>query len=442
MPCPVGENALSSENSNSIVSDLLKDVKIPRMFKVKQILSGERIELKKIPAQICSLLNEERFAGKIKPGMKIAITAGSRGIANIALITKTLVEFVKSKGATPLIVAAMGSHGGAIAEGQRKILSNFGITEETMGCSVMANMDVVKIGVNDEGAAVFMAKDAALADGIIVSCRIKPHTCFRGPYESGIMKMLAIGLGKQIGADTCHQAGFQNMAKNVPLYGRAVLKNAPILLAVAVLENAFDETAKIVALERDEIERKEPALLEEAKALLPRIFVPKCDVLICDTIGKNFSGSGMDANITGTFVTPYCSGGLKSQRVAVLDLSRESHHNATGCGMAHATTRRFFDKMDFEMTYPNVITSTVIENVRIPMVLKHDREAIQVCIKTCTDLDPRGIRIVRIANSAEVEHIQLSEVYYDEVKESSKLVIESDPEEMPFDHQGNLMDLG
>ena len=352
------------------------------------------------------------------------------------------MDYVKARRAYPFIVAAMGSHGGASSEGQREILEKLGITEDSMGCPIKTDMDVVKIGKNQEGMDVFIDKNAAQADGIIVNCRIKPHTCFTGPYESGIMKMMTIGLGKQVGAETCHRSGFKYMAKYVPMFGRTILEKAPILFAVAALENAYDETAEIVVLDKNEIEEKEPVYLNKARALLPRICVPECDVLICDTIGKNFSGSGMDPNITGTFVTPYVTGGLKSQRVAVLDLSDESHHNGCGCGMAHTTTKRFFNKMDFELTYPNVITSTVIENVRMPMVLKNDMEAIQACIRTCTDVDACGPRIVRISNSLDVEHILLSEIYFDLIKNNLDVIIESEPEDMRFDEDGNLLDLG
>ena len=426
----------------SVVSSLVENVKIPRMFQVRQIFPEDRIEADQIPEILGEKMNEEKFASQIKPGMTVAITVGSRQIANILTITKTIVDFVKEKGGKPFIVAAMGSHGGATEEGQREILKNYGVTEESMGCPVKCSMEVVKIGVNEEGMDVLIGRDAAEADGIIVNCRIKPHTCFRGPYESGIMKMMTIGLGKQAGAEVCHEAGFGQMAKYVPMFGRAILKHANILFAVAVLENAYDETAKIAVVNHDEIEDWEPALLEEAKQLLPCIVVPECDVLICDVIGKNFSGSGMDPNITGTFVTPYASGGLKSQRVAILDLSKESHHSGCGMGMAHATTRRFFDKVDFDLTYPNLITSTVVENARVPMVMKNDKEAIQVCIRTCTGIDKDNVRIVRIANSLQVEHIMLSEAYYEEAKKNPRLVIESEPEEMKFDEEGNLIGVG
>lgn len=426
----------------SVVSGLVENVAIPRMFQVRQVFSTEKIEAENIRRIMYEQMEQEKFASQIHPGMTVAITVGSRQIANILIITKTIVDFVKEKGGKPFIVAAMGSHGGATEEGQREILINYGVTEESMGCPVKCSMETVKIGTNEEGMDVLIGKDAAEADGIIVNCRVKPHTCFRGPYESGIMKMMTIGLGKQAGADVCHAAGFGQMAKYVPMFGKAILKHANILFSVAVLENAYDETAKIAVVNHDEIEEQEPALLEEAKSLLPQILVPECDVLICDVIGKNFSGSGMDPNITGTFVTPYASGGLKSQRVAILDLSKESHHSGCGMGMAHATTRRFFDKVDFDLTYPNLITSTVVENARVPMVMKNDKEAIQVCIRTCTGIDKDHLRIVRIANSLKIEHIMLSEAYYEEVKNHPNLIIETEPEEMKFDSEGALIGLG
>jgi len=427
---------------SNVVSDLVRNIPIPRMFKVRQLFATSKIAKDNLPIVLRGQLQQEKFAQAITPGMTVAITVGSRQIANIVTITKTIVEHVREKGGKPFIVAAMGSHGGATEEGQRDILSNYGITEATMGCPVKCSMEVVKIGTNEEGMDVFIGKDAAQADGIIVNCRIKPHTCFSGPYESGIMKMMTIGLGKQAGADVCHAAGFGQMAKYVPMFGRAILQQAKILFAVAVLENAYDETAKIVVLKSDEIALREPQLLLEAKSLMAKILVPKCDVLVCDVIGKNFSGSGMDPNITGTFVTPYVSGGLKSQRVAILDLSKESHHSGCGMGMAHATTRRFFNKLDIELTYPNLITSTVVENARIPMVMKNDKEAIQVCIKTCTGIDKQHVRLVRIANSLQVQHIMLSEAYYAEAKANPSMIIESELAPLSFDEEGNLPDVG
>lgn len=420
------------------VADMVKDTYVPRMFRVRQTFPRPKLEVDQIPGIIKHLLEEEKFAARVKPGMRIAITAGSRGIANVALTTKCIADFVKSRGAFPFIVPAMGSHGGATAEGQRAILEGYGITEEYVGCPILSSMEVKKIGVNEEGGDVYIDKNAAEADGIILGCRIKPHTAFRGAYESGMMKMMAIGLGKQYGAEVCHEAGFKNMAKNVPLFGKCIIKNAPVLFAVPTIENAFDETCRIVAVAAEEIEEQEPALLQEAFHYMPRILVDSCDVLIVDQIGKNFSGDGMDPNITGTFCTPYATGGIDAQRVVVLDLSPETHGNGIGLGYSSATTKRVFDQLDLASMYPNAITCTVLGGVRIPIVMESDREAIQVCIKSCNEIDKRNPRVVRIPNSLHLEHIMLSEAYLEEAKANPDLTIESEPAYLPFDEDGNL----
>lgn len=426
------------KRERQVVADLVKDTYVPRMFRVKQNFPRPRIEKEEIPDVINGLLSQEKFASRIKPGMRIAITAGSRGVANVALTTRCIADFVKSRGASPFVVPAMGSHGGATAEGQKALLAGYGVTEENVGCPILSSMEVKKIGVNEEGGDVYIDKHAAEADGIILGCRIKPHTAFRGPYESGMMKMMAIGLGKQYGAEVCHEAGFKNMAKNVPLFGKCIIKNAPVLFAVPTIENAFDETCRILAVAAEDIEAQEPELLKEAFTYMPRILVDSCDVLIVDQIGKNFSGDGMDPNITGTFCTPYASGGIASQRVAVLDLSPETHGNGLGIGMASATTKRAYDQLDLASMYPNAITCTVLTGVRIPLVMESDKEAIQVCIKSCNEIDKKNPRIVRIPNSLQLEHIMLSEAYLDEIRDIPGLDVESEPEELPFDEDGNL----
>lgn len=420
------------------VSKLVSDIQLPKMFRVRQHFPRPKIEVDKIPDIIASLLSEDKFSSQIKPGMRIAITAGSRGVANVALITKCIADFVKLKGASPFIVPAMGSHGGATVEGQREILAGYGIVEEYVGCPIVSSMEVKKIGQTEDGKDVFIDKNAAEADGIIISCRIKPHTAFRGPYESGIMKMMAIGLGKQHGAEVCHAEGFKNMAKNVPLFGQAILKYAPVLFAVATIENAFDETCKLIAINADEVAEKEPPLLKEAFTYMPRILVDECDVLVVDQIGKNFSGDGMDPNITGTFCTPYATGGIKSQKVCVLDLSPETHGNGIGLGYSSATTKRVFEQLDLPSMYPNAITCTVLGGVRIPIVMESDKEAIQVCVRTCVEIDKTNPKIVRIPNSLHIEHIMLSEAYYNQAKQMSNITIESEPEYLKFNENGDL----
>jgi len=420
----------------SVVSELVKNVELPKMVKIRQRFSREKIE--DIPAEVRGQLSRPEIEGNIRPGMSIAVTSGSRGIANIALITREIVSFVKSKGAHPFIIPAMGSHGGATAEGQSMILRDYGITEETMGCPLRATMQTVHIGYTDEGHTVLIDRYAAEADAIIAVGRIKPHTGYRGPYESGIMKMLAIGISKQEGAEVCHESGFKNMHRMVPLFGSAILKHSNVIFGVGIVENAYEDTCKIVSMTPQEIIDKEPVLLDEAKAMMPQIMIPETDVLVVDEIGKNYSGDGMDPNITGTFCTPYATGGMKSQHVVVLDLSKETHGNAIGLGLADATTRRAYEKMDFEKTYPNSITSTVLSGSRIPMVMASDKEAIAVAIKACNEIDKSNVRLVRINNSLHVDEIYISVAHLDEAKLHPDIEVISGPEPWPFDENGNL----
>lgn len=421
-----------------VVSKLLEDVPVPKMFRVRQNFPRPIIQPGDIPEIVKRELSQEKFSNQIKPGMAIAITAGSRGVANVAIITKAIVDFVASKGANPFVVPAMGSHGGATAEGQLEVLESYGITEEYLGFPIKSSMEVKMIGLTEDGREVVLDKNAAEADGIIISCRIKPHNAFRGEYESGIMKMMAVGLGKQVGAERVHEQGMHNIAKNIPLMGNVIIQNAPILFAVPCIENAFDETCKIVGVNRDEIAKEEPKLLKDAFTNMPKIIVEECDVLIVDEIGKKYSGTGVDPNITGTFSTKNVSGGVKVQRTAMLDLSDSSNGNGLGTGLASTITKRLFDKLDTEKMYPNCITSTVLESARIPCVVVSDKEAIQLCIRTCVDIDKEKIRIVRIPNSLHLEHIMLSEAYYDEMKNYPNLEIESGPEYLEFNEEGNL----
>lgn len=398
-----------------IVSNLLTDTKIPRMFHAKQTFAKNKILPHQIPAVIFDELSKDQFTSLIKPGMEIAITAGSRGIRNVDIITKSIVDFVKAKNAYPFIVPAMGSHGGACAAGQLDVLKSYNITEETMGCPIKSSMEVVELGYSERGRRVAIDKNAYQADGIIISCRIKPHNAFRGLYESGPCKMMTVGLGKQIGAQVVHSDGMNVIAKNIPTMAKVVIEKAPILFAIPCIENAYDETCRIEAILAKDILTREPELLKVAFQNMPKLIVEECDVLVVDEIGKNYSGTGVDPNITGTFSTKYASGGVKVQRTCMLRLSEASHGNALGTGLASAITKRIFDEMDVEKMYPNCITSTVLESARIPCVVATDKEAIQICIRTCTGIDKSEVKIIRIPNSLHIEYIMLSEAYYNDV---------------------------
>lgn len=423
------------------VSKLLAGVEIPKMFRAKQIFPHESISPSDIPAKISAELSREPFAGKIKPGMNIAITAGSRGVANVAIITKAIADFVKSRGAIPFIVPAMGSHGGATAQGQLEVLKGYGITPDSMGCEIRSSMDVIHLGLSDTGQDVYIDRNAYESDGIIVSCRIKPHNAFRGKYESGPCKMLAVGLGKQKGAEQVHGAGMAHIAENIPSIARVIIDKAPVLFALPCIENAYDETFRLEAVDAHDIMTREPELLKLAFSLMPKIIAGECDVLIVDETGKNYSGTGVDPNITGTFSTEYATGGVKVQRTCFLRLSNESHGNALGVGLASVITKRFYDAIDPEMMYPNCITSTVLASARIPCVVSTDKEAVQMCIRTCTGIDKNNVRVIRIPNSLHIGHIMMSEAYYRDVMAGKfeGLTAESQPEDLAFDENGTLI---
>jgi hypothetical protein len=410
------------------------------MIRVRQIFDRRKIEFADIPSAVANQMSRPDLGDYIKPGRRIAITCGSRGITNVSVITKAIVDFVKSRGAQPFVVPAMGSHGGATAEGQKALIESYGITEEFIGCPILSSMETVVIGDSGEGHQVRIDKNAAEADGIIVAGRIKPHTDFHGLYESGLMKMMGIGLGKREGADICHRKGFGHMAHMVHLFGKTVLKHAPIVLGFGIMENAYSETRRLVALHPDEIEREEPMLLNEARTHLPLIYFKSTDVLVVDRIGKDIAGTGMDPNVTGTSpCTPFITeGGINALRTVILDLTDATHGVAFGTGAAHVITRRLFDKIDYDATYINAITSRGVELIRIPMIVDSDREAVQLALRTCIGNDDENPRIIRVADSFRTERLWISEAMFDEAKANRRIEILSEPQEWDFDKEGNL----
>lgn len=420
----------------SAIDDLLRDIPIPRLVNVKQIFP--RPVIKDAADTLAVKLQASGLLKGIKPGQSIAITAGSRGIANIPSMLKVLVDGVKKAGGYPFVFPAMGSHGGATAEGQKSMLEGMGITEDFLDAPIRATMDTVQIGVSSNGRPVYIDKFADEADGIIVINRIKPHTSFRGKYESGLMKMMTIGMGKQHGADFAHMLGFGQMAESVPAIAREVLAQKNIICAVGIIENAYHETAQIEVLPPQSIETEEPALLKRAWELYPRLYFDKLDVLILDEIGKDISGTGFDTNILGRYHTSYASGGPDITKISVLDVTERSHGNANGAGMLDFTTRRLFNKMDFEQTYPNALTSTVPTSVKIPMVLKNDMQAIQAAIKTCNILDRTLVKMVRVKNTTQLDVIAVSESLVPYVKGHANLELASEPYSLTFNSDGNL----
>lgn len=420
------------------VTNLIQNVPIPKVVRVRQNFDRTCIPDGEIPGVLLGQL--QKFAQYIRPGMRIAITCGSRGIHCYAQMVKTMVDFVKERGAQPFIVAAMGSHGGATSEGQRQILADYGITEEAMGCPVLCDMETVEIGKSIfRGQSVCLDKNAASADGILLFNRIKPHTSFRGKYESGLMKMMAIGLGKQQGAGQIHGQSPAIMHELVEEYGRTILENCPVLGGIAVIENAYDDTWKIAGLTAEEILTEEPKLKEESYQTIARLPFQACDVLVVDKIGKNISGDGMDPNVSGRFCTRYASGGIQAEKVVVLDLTDETHGNAQGVGLADVTTRRLFEKMKLEMTYPTGVTNTFLHLMKIPMIMDNDREALQLALCCCPEAeDQENKKLIRIPDTAHIEYLEVSEGMLPLVRQNPKLEIVSEAYDLPFDELGNL----
>ncbi len=434
------ENPNHSFQDFSVIEGLLRDTKIPPMFKVRQHFSREKIA--DVAAETRRRLADSGVAELLRPGMRICLTGSSRGIANMNVVLRETASFLKDKGCAPFIIPAMGSHGGATAEGQRAVLTGYGITEEFCGCPILSSMETVHLGWVEEDGQRFevrIDKLAHEADGIVAINRIKPHSAFRGPYESGLTKMLCIGLGKQAGADSLHWDGFGTFKTRIPLFGNFVRTHAKVFFGVGTIENAYDETNRVVVLRSEEIPEQEPGLLKYAASLMPRILVDETDVLVVKEIGKNFSGSGMDPNITGTWSTPYGGGGLRHQRTAVLDLTDVSHGNGLGIGQADTTTLRFYEKFNFLETYPNALTSTVFLPIKLAMVLRDDEMAIKGAIKTCNHFNPDDPRVVLIRNTLTMDELYLSRAYLEQAEGTPGLEIVSDPEPLPFDAQGNLL---
>jgi len=421
---------------SNFIDSFLDPVEIPRMVKVRQNFPRPIVE--NVEEELSIKLMDKEVSSLIKPGQSVAIAVGSRGIKELPLMVKMIVSVVKKAGGIPFIVPAMGSHAGATAQGQKNMLIQLGIKEEYIEAPIKSSMDTVVIGWTECGLPVHLDKYASEADGIIIINRIKPHTTFRGPYESGLLKMLTIGMGKQKGADICHELGFGRMAENIPAIANVILEKTNLLFAVGVIENAFHEVCRIEVLNDKEIKVEEPKLLKEAIELIPKILLDEFEVLVIDEIGKDISGTGFDTNAVGRYHSEYASGGPRIAKITVLDLTDKTNGNGNGLGIVDFTTRRAFEKFNMEMTYPNALTSTIILGVKIPMVLKNDKQSIQAAVKTCNILDKTKVRMVRIKNTNRLAEIEVSESFIKEVKKNEHLEIISEPYTLNFNAEGNL----
>lgn len=413
----------------------------PQMFRVRQTFDGPRVD--DVAGTVRAELKKLGLERSISPGQTVAITAGSRGIANIALIIKTTVEHLKSIGAAPYIVPAMGSHGGGTAAGQVEILRGYNVTEQYCGCPIRASMETVVVSQADEGFPVHFDRNASEADHVLVCGRVKPHTGFVGDIESGLMKMMLIGLGKHNGAIIYHRA-IQNYSFGQILRSVAgqVLKKCHIVAGLALVENQYDQTALIEAVQPQDFEAREKELLKLAAAWLPRLPFDRCDVLLIDEIGKNISGTGLDPNVVYrkrmTAAAGEPGGRGQVRRIIVRSLTEATHGNATGIGLADYALKRAIDQADMEVTKINCITGGHPEAARLPLSFATDRGALDAAMSTIGLVEPADARVCWIRNTLHLVEAECSVAYLSEARERKDLEIIVTPRPLPLDAAGNL----
>lgn len=414
-------------------------MKLPKMARVSQTFDGQKIE--DIPATVTREMATLNLNAKIQKGDVVAITAGSRGIVDIDIILRTVVENLKKLGVRPFIFPAMGSHGGATDQGQLKVLEDLGITEATMGCPIRSSMKVVYLGDASDGYPINVDKNAAEADHIVVVNRVKAHTKFEGPIESGLMKMMAIGMGKHKGAEYYHKAAvkltFQRIVEKV---GLEVIQRMPVLFGLGIVENAYHNTCSIKALPPEKILEGEKRLLKISKERMARLPFDEIDILVVDRIGKDISGTGMDTNVTGRnrdilgdfLSTP------RVKRLFVRDLTPDTGGNAIGIGFADFTTARAVRKMDLKKTYINCLTAISPEKGAIPIYFDTDREALEACFNTIGNIPVQEARLVHIKDTLTLTRFSVSQAFEAEIMAGDNLDLTGPWQEIEMDGQGNI----
>ncbi|KJS86702.1 MAG: hypothetical protein JM58_06360 [Peptococcaceae bacterium BICA1-8] len=415
-------------------------MQLPKIVKVRQILPRPKLE--DPVSEAVEELKKLKLDDKISNGKVIAITGGSRGIANIDKIYKRVASYIKEIGGNPVIISAMGSHGGGTPEGQKEILAHLGVTEEEMGCPVIGSSDVELLGKTPTHSIdVYCAKEAVEADGVIVINRVKAHTAFRAPRESGLLKMLGIGLGRAPGADSIHSRGVEEIGDIILELSRVVRDQINVIAGLAIVENGYEETAVIEGLLPSQFDEEEARLLKYAKELMPAVPFEELDLLILDEMGKNYSGTGMDTNVIGRWRIH----GVEEpdrpryQRVAVLDLTEASHGNANGVGLADFTTRRLVDKIDYKSSYLNCLTTGFVLRGMIPVTMNSDKEVIESALKTLHFAEPEKAKICWIKNTLFLDEMYCSEALLPEINANKTLEVIEDLLEFRFDNKDNLI---
>lgn len=418
----------------------MQDNQLPRMLRVRQTF--DRTVLVDVAGHIVDRLNALAPRLDVKPGQSVAIACSSRGLSNYPTIVKAVVSALKQKKLQPFIIPAMGSHGAATAEGQKRVLEHLGIYETEIGAPIKSSLEVVKIGETEDRLPVFMDKLASEADHMVLINRIKKHTEFDHEFESGLIKMMAIGLGKQEGAATYHEAmltyGYPHVLLTV---ARKVMEHSNLLFGVGSVENGYGQTAKIGICPREKIEEMEKELFKSAKAYAPGLPFDEADIIIIDEMGKDISGTGFDTKVVGRIGLPLVTPDPESpsiKRIVVCDLTEGSEGNAVGVGNADVITRSLLDKIDMDALNINTITGVCPEMGKIPLTMRNDKEAIEIAIK-CVGLIPRNkLKIIRIKNTSVLSEVEVSEAYAKELASRSDLEIMGEKRPMAFDADGNL----
>jgi hypothetical protein len=393
-----------------------------------------------VAAEVRRQWQSSRLAGRVRPGDRVAVACGSRGIANVAAIVRATLDYLGGLGAKPFVVAAMGSHGGATAEGQRQLLAEYGISEDALGVPLKTDMATVQLGTNSWGEPVYWDRNAFEADAVVTVSRVKPHTDFRGRFESGVLKMLVIGLGKRDGAAQHHRWGVRGLREMMPETAKVILAKTKFAAGLAVLENAREETARLQVVDRDELFEVEPKLLDEARRLMGRLPFDKLDLLVIGEIGKNYSGAGIDPNVVGRLLIEgeQEPESPKIIRICCLDLSPESHGNGTGVGIADLTTRRLLDAIDPLPFRMNNLTACFLRRSQLPFAFDNDGECIAMGLQTCWQPDLAKVRMALVPNTLELVELWVSPALAEEARARPHLESTGDARPLPFDEAGNL----
>lgn len=412
----------------------------PEMIKISQQL--DEIKINDLVSHVTAELDNSQMAGRLKSGARVAITAGSRGITDIVTIVTSVANWIKAHGGDPFLIPAMGSHGGATAEGQTQILEGYGLSDSKVGAPIVSSMEVNHLGETKNGIPVMLDRNACNADHIIVLNRVKPHTEFHGKIESGLIKMIVIGLGKHKGTIMAHRYAVKyGYEQTLTEMGLHALKNAPISLGLAIIENGYGQTAQITGVEPEKFLETEMKLLEIARNKTPKLPFNELDILMVDECGKEISGTGMDTKVLGRIMNIYEEElkHPKITRVILRDITEKTHGNALGVGLADFITRKAADKIDYRSTYINSVTAITPEKARLPIVCENDREAVDFALATAGPVDSDTLRMVHIKNTSKMGEMWISKGLINETQKNNAIRILGDGHPMQFDGAGNLL---